>query len=221
MGKRVAEKGTRRREEADKRKRHPPPHVGGYGVPAITCYLLAAFSLAMATAPPVGASRAAATVTNEDRVSYLDNGVIRLGVNLELGGAITYLSKSKSDTNLINSYDWGRQIQMSHYSGPVPFTPHGKQPKKEWAGLGWNPIQCGDCFGNRAKILEHCNNGHELYVKCIPMQWPLDNEPGECTFECWVRLKHNTAQVRSRMVNNRSDKTQYDGRGQELPAVYS
>ncbi len=190
-------------------------------VHAINWYLFAPLSIAAGTAPAAGAAHSQATLSNEDRVSYLDNGVIRLGVNLELGGAITYLSISKSYTNLINSYDWGRQIQMSHYSGPVPFAPNGKQPKKEWAGLGWNPIQCGDCFGNRAKILEHRNNGRELYVKCIPMQWPLDNEPGECTFECWIRLKHNTAQVRSRMVNNRADKTQYDGRGQELPAVYT
>jgi hypothetical protein len=156
-----------------------------------------------------------------ERLSYLDNGTIRLGVNLSLGGAITYLSASNSRTNLINSFDWGRQIQMSHYSGPVPFTPGGKEPSKTWAGLGWNPIQCGDCYGNRSKILEHRNNGRSIYVKCIPMQWPLDNEPGECIFECWIRLEKDTARVRSRMLNHRSDKTQYTGRSQEQPAVYT
>jgi hypothetical protein len=160
---------------------------------------------------------------SENRISYLDNGVIRLGVNLDLGGAITYLSGSGSNskTNLVNSFDWGRQIQMSHYSGPVPFSPNGKQPSKIWAGLGWNPIQCGDCYGNRSKILVHRNNGRVIYVKCIPMQWPLNNEPGECTFECWIRLRRNTAQVRSRMINARSDTRQYAGRSQEQPAVYT
>jgi len=53
------------------------------------------------------------------------------------------------------------------------------------------------------------------------MQWPLDNVPGECTFECWIKLDANTVSVRSRMVNNRSDKTQYPGRAQELPAIYT
>ena len=157
----------------------------------------------------------------QDKISYIDNGVIRVGVNLGLGGAITYVSKSGSDENLINSADWGRQIQMSHYSGPVPFAPNGKQPTPTWAGLGWNPIQCGDCYGNRSRLLDHTNDGKTLYVKCIPMQWPLNNEPGECTFECWISLEGNAIQVRSRTVNNRSDKTQYQGRDQELPAIYT
>ncbi|MDB5291378.1 MAG: hypothetical protein JWL69_2619 [Phycisphaerales bacterium] len=158
---------------------------------------------------------------NDRRMSYLDNGLIRLGVDLDLGGAITYLSTSKPGDNVVNSFDWGRQIQMSHYSGPVPFTPSGKQPRADWAGLGWNPIQVGDCYGNRSKVIEHRNDGKSIYVKCVPMQWPLNDEPGECTFECWIELKDNTAQVRSRMVNHRTDKTQYPARGQELPAVYT
>lgn len=174
----------------------------------------------IATALPVGAQEKK-TVGQPDNISYIDNGTIRLGVNLNLGGAITYLGPAKSEVNLINSYDWGRQIQMSHYSGPVPFAPNGKKPASTWAGLGWNPIQAGDYFGNRSKILTQRNDGKSLYVKCVPMQWPLDNEPGECTFECWIELKGATALVRARLHNARSDKTQYSGRGQELPAVYT
>ena len=155
------------------------------------------------------------------KMSYLDNGTIRLGVDLNLGGSITYLADANDRTNIINNHDWGRQIQMSFYSGPVPFTPGGKQPSKTWAGLGWNPIQSGDCAGNRSRIIEHRNDGKSIYVKCVPMQWPLDNEPGECTFESWIRLEGNVALVRSRIDNHRTDTTQYSGRGQELPAVYT
>jgi hypothetical protein len=53
------------------------------------------------------------------------------------------------------------------------------------------------------------------------MQWPLDNEPGECTFESWIRLRGNTVAVKCRINNHRSDMTQYSGRGQELPAIYT
>ena len=70
------------------------------------------------------------------KMSYLDNGVIRLGVDLNLGGAITYLSRSGAEQNLVNSFDCGRQIQMSYYSGPVPFAVAGKQPKPEWRFIG-------------------------------------------------------------------------------------
>ncbi len=163
------------------------------------------------------------TVNAEDfsGMSYLDNGKIRIGVNLDIGGAITYLSESGSDENIINTHDWGRQIQMSFYSGPNPFKPDGKEPNPVWSFLGWNPIQSGDTYGNRSKVVAHRNDDSLLYVKCIPMQWPLDDEPGECTFEVWMRLEGNSVQVRSKLNNARSDHTQYRGRSQELPALYS
>ncbi|HSU65694.1 MAG TPA: hypothetical protein VLJ39_02375 [Tepidisphaeraceae bacterium] len=155
------------------------------------------------------------------RMSYLDNGVIRLGIDLNLGGAITYLSRSGTDENVVNSYDCGRQIQMSYYSGPVPFSTGDKQPKPNWAHIGWNPIQVGDAFGNPSKVLEHRNDGKQLYVKCIPMHWPLDNVPGECTYECWLELEGNAVHARCRMENHRPDHTQYSARFQEFPAIYT
>ena len=154
-------------------------------------------------------------------MSYLDNGNIKLGINLDIGGAITYVSKSGTEENIVNSHDWGRQIQMSFYSGPTPFEPGGRKPNPTWAGLGWNPIQSGDCYDNTSKVIAHKNDGTSIYVKCIPMQWPMNNEPGECTFECWIRLEGNTALVRSQINNAREDKTQYPARGQELPAIYT
>lgn len=172
----------------------------------------------MAAMLAVGVARASAA---EPGMSYLDNGTIRIGVNLKAGGAITYLSKSGDATNLVNNWDWGRQIQMSHYSGPVPFKPGGKEPAAHWLGLGWNPVQAGDHFTNASKILAHENDGTTLYIKCIPMQYALDNVPAECTFETWIMLTGSTADIRSRMVVDRPDKTQYPARGQELPAIYT
>ena len=154
-------------------------------------------------------------------MSYLDNGTIRLGVDLSIGGAIAYLADLSQGDNLINSHDWGRQVQMSFYSGPVPYLPNGKNPNSTWMGIGWNPIQSGDYAGYRSQVLEHTNDGLEIYVKCIPMHWPLDNEPGECTFESWIRLEENRVHARARIDNARSDTTQYPARGQELPAVYT
>jgi len=158
---------------------------------------------------------------SQQAMSYLDNGVVRIGVDLNIGGVITYLADSKKKINLINSHDWGRQIQMSFYSGPIPYRPEGKELAKNWLHIGWNPIQTGDTFRNRSQLLDYSNDGNKIYIKCRPMHWPLDNEPAQCTFESWLELKGNAVHVRGRINNARADKTQYPARDQELPAVYT
>ncbi len=156
----------------------------------------------------------------DENILYLENDKIKIGVNLGLGGAVTYLAEH-GKKNLVNSYDWGRQIQMSFYSGPVPYEPEGFSVREEWKSLGWNPIQSGDSCNHPSKILEYKKSENEIYVKSIPMQWPMDNCPGECTFETWYQLDGYKVNVRARLVNNRADKTQYSFRHQELPAVYT
>ena len=156
----------------------------------------------------------------DEGVVYVENEYIKLGANIELGGAITYLAEH-GNKNLINSWDWGRQVQLSFYSGPVPFHPEGTEMGTNWTHTGWNPIQTGDCFFNRAKVLEYKIEKDLLYIKCIPMQWALNNVPGECTFELWYRLDGKTVNVTARLNNARSDKTQHPACGQELPAVYT
>ena len=157
----------------------------------------------------------------ESKMAYLDNGQVRIGMDLNLGGAVTFISSKDHPGNIINSADLGRQIQMSHYSGPWPFVVGDKKPKPEWAGLGWNPIQTGDCYMNPSKVLEHRNDGKELYIKCVPMQWPLNNVPGDCVFETWTTLDGPVIHMRYRCTNHRADKTQYRPCPQELPAVYT
>lgn len=58
---------------------------------------------------------------DESKLEFIDNGTIKLGVSPDLGGAITYLSKSGRDKNVINNHDWGRQIQMSFFGGPISY----------------------------------------------------------------------------------------------------
>lgn len=161
------------------------------------------------------------SLPGEEKMSFLDNGIVRVGVDLELGGAITYLSAPFSNGNMVNNHDWGRQVQMSFYSGPVPYIPEGREPRPDWRFLGWNPIQSGDCEGNRSKIISHSNNGKEIYVKCIPMHWPLNNVPGSCFFESWIRIEDNRVKVRAKLTNHRKDTSFYSSRYQEIPAVYT
>ncbi len=158
---------------------------------------------------------------SESKMSYLDNGEIRLGVDLSKGGAVTYLADSESKENVINSWDWGRQIQMSFYSGPVPFAPDGATLAPMWKDLGWNPIQSGDHYKHGSQVVEYHNDGKTIFVRCIPMIWPLDNVPAESFFETTYKLNGRTVEVTARLINHREDTTQYPARQQELPAVYT
>jgi hypothetical protein len=167
------------------------------------------------------AAAAAPSSLPEPRMSYLDNGHVRIGMDLALGGAVTFISTKDHPNNIINSADLGRQIQMSHYSGPWPFVVDDKKPSPAWAALGWNPIQTGDCFMNPSKVVAHQNDGKELYIKCIPMQWPHNNLPADCTFETWTSLDGPLILMRFRCSNQRADKTAYRPCPQELPAVYT
>ena len=122
---------------------------------------------------------------------------------------------------MVNNFDLGRQLQTSLYSGPVPFTPNGQKPVPTWANLGWNPVQTGDYYNNPARVVSYNQiDSTRLYVKTIPLIWPLNNVVAECTMETWIELKNNTAHVRVKTVINRSDKTQYEARTQEVPCMY-
>jgi hypothetical protein len=154
-------------------------------------------------------------------MTFLDNGEVRIGMDLALGGAVTFISSKDHPGNIVNSADLGRQIQMSHYSGPWPFEVGNKKPNSAWAGLGWNPIQTGDCYNHPSEVIEHRNDGKQIYIKCIPKQWPLDNVPGDCLFETWTTLEGPVIHMRYRCTNARLDKTAYRPCPQELPAVYT
>ncbi len=160
----------------------------------------------------------------DEPMRYIENDRVKLGLNLLLGGAITYLEDKQTQSgNMINCYDWGRQIQLSYYSGPNPYVgPNGEKPAPEWAGLGWNPIQSGDCGGFRSQVLSFERiSDSELFVRARPMLWPNHGVPAECVFECKYKLTENGFVLEATIVNNRTDKTQYQGRNQETPAVYT
>lgn len=175
-----------------------------------------------------GAERAADVPVydyGKEPMRYLSNGRLRLGVDLSLGGAVTVLEdKAKGDSNMINSHDWGRQIQMSYYSGPNPYIgPNNEQPHEAWAKLGWNPIQSGSVGAIKSKTIAFEQlDAKTLRIRCIPMQWPHVNVPGDCLFEVtYTLVAENAIEMKARIINHRSDKAQYTGRHQEMPALYT
>ena len=169
--------------------------------------------------PPAGGLPGQQQPSTQKRL-FLANDKIRVGIDLNMGGAITYLTEAGSSENMVNNPDLGRQIQTAIYGGPYPYSQNGKQPVEQWKYLGWNPVQAGDYFLHPARIVSYLQTDNQLYVKTIPLIWPLFDEPADCTFEHWMDIKENTVHVRCRIVVSRTDTTQYEARTQEFPCVY-
>ncbi|GAB3945356.1 hypothetical protein GCM10028805_14300 [Spirosoma harenae] len=171
------------------------------------------------TNPPGGGLPGQVQQSPQKRL-YLGNDKIRLGIDLNAGGAITYLSEAGSNVNMVNNNDLGRQIQTSIYAGPNPYSVNGKDPVYQWRNLGWNPVQTGDYYNHPAKVVSYQQGQNTLYVKTIPLIWPLFNEPADCVFEHWIEIKENTVHIRCKVVVNRVDTTYHESRTQEVPCMY-
>jgi len=153
-------------------------------------------------------------------VTYLDNGTITIGVDLNKGGTITYLRDNADGQDMVNDYDPGREIQQSYYCGPTPYDPCDNQ-HPSWSNWSWNPVAAGDCYWNWSTLLNWSNDGQTIYTETRPKQWALNNVDTECTMEQWITLDGNIVTVRCRLNNQRTDLTFYGGYPQELPAVYT
>ncbi|MHB8339003.1 MAG: hypothetical protein ACYDEE_16430 [Ignavibacteriaceae bacterium] len=150
-----------------------------------------------------------------------DNGILKVKLDLTRGGAISYISLSGSNRSLVNIHDEGRYIQQSYYAGnAVNRIAAGQNPS--WSPWSWNPIQVGDSYGNRAKILAYKQNGDTLYTECIPMLWDMNNMPAEAEMEQWNILEGNVLKVHCKITCHRTDNIYGENiaDSQELPAVY-
>jgi len=162
-----------------------------------------------------------AKIQSKDKATTIDNGIIILKIDTTRGGAISWLSKSGSNRSIVNISDEGRYIQQSYYAGKsIDRKAEGQSP--HWSPWSWNPIQVGDYNRNRAKILSLKKEGNELYVKCIPMQWDMNNKPAEAEMEQWTTLQGSALKVHNKLTCHRTDQIYGDSilNDQELPAVY-
>jgi hypothetical protein len=154
---------------------------------------------------------AAGPVTGEEKWVYLDDGVLRLGVNEAAGAAVGWFSASGSERNLLNTYDAGRYVQQSYY---------GDADGTDWNGKPWtyNPVQGGSWRNEPAEVLESRREGGEYYARTRPRHWASGELLEEVTMEEWIRLEGGLARLRFRM--SYSGERTFKARHQELPALF-
>ncbi len=137
----------------------------------------------------------------EDTVVYSENEYLKIGINLQWGGALSYLEDLDSDVeavkkdgeifvdsnaserycakavnksvNLINCYDAGRLVQQSFYGTWDSGYEGGEFMGEKW---NYNPVQGGNLYNESSKIVDlKCSNG-TVYVKCRPLDWSKEKE---------------------------------------------
>ena len=148
---------------------------------------------------------------SQEHWTYLDNGHVRLGVNMDAGGSVGWFSHSHSSVNLLNAFDHGRYVQQSYYGDP---------DGSEWDGRPWryNPVQGGSWEGVPATVLEKKEGKDSLYVKTRPRQWAGGGDADDMSFEQWLTLEGGLARLKFRMTFTGT--TEHKPTHQELPAVF-
>lgn len=144
--------------------------------------------------------------------TFLDNGQVRLGVNMRAGGAVGWFSRSGSDVNWVNGYDHGRYIQQSYY---------GDSDGSDWNGTPWryNPVQGGSWRGVPATVLEARESNNSLHVKTRPRQWAGGQEVDDMLMDQLLSLDGGLARLKYRMTYTGT--ATHAARHQELPAVFA
>jgi hypothetical protein len=108
---------------------------------------------------------------------FIENDRVKVGLNLEYGGACCWISDIGSTFNLVNWFDPGRQIQTSYFAqdGYPQEVRGGPGPEGSEAFTfrvwNWNPVQAGDARDGRSPILGYRKEPGHLWTRCQPLSW--------------------------------------------------
>lgn len=148
---------------------------------------------------------------SSDFYRYIDNGILRLGIDMSAGGSIFYLAENSTGRNLLNHYDKGRFIQQSYYGnmdGSI-------WTEQEWK---WNPIQGGGATGEAANVLEQKIGKDNLYIKSRPKHWATGVDIEDAVMEQYIKLTDSVAHIH--YIFTYTGIVNHSPQHQELPAVF-
>jgi hypothetical protein len=149
--------------------------------------------------------------SHEPESAFIDNGIIRLGVDLTAGGSVFHFGPSGSGENLLNHYDKGRFIQQSYYGQPDG----SLWAEKPWR---WNPVQGGGYRDEPAQVLEKELTDTHLRIVSVPRHWATGKAVDEARMASVIRLDGPVAHIRFHFRYHGI--VEHPPQHQELPAVF-
>ena len=177
-----------------------------------------------------------------EKYVYIESNGYKIGVNLDWGGALSYLEDTDSDVqavkkdgrifvdsyaaerygvksissnvNLINRFDPGRLVQQSYYG--TDNYECGEFMGNEW---NYNPVQGGNQFGESSKIVDLVCDENSIYIKCRPLDWAKSAEDITPSYmEATYSISKGLVNVSCRFVDYSGYDSAYTT--QEMPAFY-
>jgi hypothetical protein len=155
-------------------------------------------------------------------MSYLDNGVVRVGVDLDRGGMIVYLAPSgaQPSANLVDATTLGDGIQPWFQAGPNPY----RNPAPPYESNPWNPSVGGDAYGHASYYAAYSssNDGTTIHTTTYPNQWALDDVGCKCEIEQWLTLDGAAVELRVKLAIYNYDSNEIGAalHDEQLPALH-
>ncbi|MEG1700863.1 MAG: hypothetical protein RRY33_06800 [Alistipes sp.] len=148
-----------------------------------------------------------------EEATYINNGTIQLGVDMQRGGAVFHFSEVNTKHNVLNHCDAGRFVQQSYY---------GESDGSVWNGTPWvwNPIQAGGSHGEKARVLSSEVKATMLKVSSEPVHWASGRAISECVMSETISLDGRVAHIRYVLSNRGVGAKDHPSTDQEVPAVF-
>lgn len=180
---------------------------------------------ALSVASIVAAATLHSIPERKEDLLTIENDGVKVGIDREKGGAITFLSSTGHPDNIVNYRDPGRLIQQSYYAG-IRRDRRDEGQGPHWSPWSWNPIQGGG-IGSWAEVLEFKRlNSKTLYSETVPNLWDMPNEPAAALIKQWTSFEESIPNTIVVICELQCDREENDPWGkaipnpQEVPACY-
>lgn len=156
-----------------------------------------------------------------ENIVYIENEFLKAGAMLSFGGGLSYIKYKKGAPdgieNLLNYYDTGRLVQQSYYG-----TAEAPYNRATYNGCKWsyNPVQGGDQYNNKSKLIDYKIGKESMYVKCRPLDWAQKGLNTMSYMENTYSLNGKCLRVDNRFIDFSPYRHALHSH-QELPAFYT